>query len=507
VIADTTTGKLRGLDKHDVLQFRGIPYARVADRFRPAEPVEAWQGVRDATEFGPTAPQNPGALESLVGAPSLTMDEDCLVLNVTTPALDDARRPVMVWIHGGGFVSGSGHVAWYNPTRLVATGDVVVVTINYRLGALGFLHLGHLDGSLAGSGSNGIGDQIAGLRWVRDNVAAFGGDPGNVTLFGESAGAMSIGTLLGTPAAAGLFHRAIAQSGATAHTHGPEAAEWVTERFLSHAGLSPAGADALGDLPLDDLLRAQGAVEGDLASGSAPAPFAGGRLAFQPVVDGTLLPRPPLAAVSAGSAAGVPLVTGTTRDEWNLFHIRARATGPLDDAQARRRLARIVGADRVADVLDTYRTARPAADPDDLVCAVMTDRVFRMPAVRLAEAQHRHAPRVSMYRFDYPSSAFGGVLGACHAVEIPFVFGNLDGGGIELFLGGIDGDARRLSGRCTRAWLGVARDGTPEHDDLAWPAYDLDRRATCRLDRTPEVVEDPDAELRALWDEIDPVTA
>jgi para-nitrobenzyl esterase len=211
--------------------------------------------------------------------------------------------------------------------------------------------------------------------------------------------------------------------------------------------------------------------------------------------------------VSAGSAAGVPLVTGTTRDEWNLFHIRARATGPLDDAQARRRLARIVGADRVADVLDTYRTARPAADPDDLVCAVMTDRVFRMPAVRLAEAQHRHAPRVSMYRFDYPSSAFGGVLGACHAVEIPFVFGNLDGGGIELFLGGIDGDARRLSGRCTRAWLGVARDGTPEHDDLAWPAYDLDRRATCRLDRTPEVVEDPDAELRALWDEIDPVTA
>jgi para-nitrobenzyl esterase len=225
-------------------------------------------------------------------------------------------------------------------------------------------------------------------------------------------------------------------------------------------------------------------------------------LTFQPVVDGTLLTRPPLEAVRAGSAAGVTLVAGTTADEWNLFHLRVRQAGGMDERQVHRRLARMVGDDRVGDVMAAYRTARPGADLDGLVCALMTDRVFRMPAIRLAEAQLPHAPRVAMYRFDHPSVAFGNVLGACHGIEIPFVFGTLARGGTDAFIGELDDASHRLSDRCVRAWTGVARAGDPAHDDLEWPAYDRERRATAVLDRSPTVLDDPEGDLRVLWEEI-----
>ena len=199
------------------------------------------------------------------------------------------------------------------------------------------------------------------------------------------------------------------------------------------------------------------------------------------------------------------LVAGTTADEWNLFHLQARMRGPLSGEQVRRRLARLVGPDRVDDVLDAYRSARPRADVDGLFCAVMTDHVFRMPAVRLAEAQLPHAPRVSLYRFDLPSTAMGGALGACHAIDVPFVFDNLDRGGVDMLLGGLDDDARRLATRTSRAWTSVARMGSPAHDDLDWPAYDRDQRLTCTLDRRVGVAADPEGALRALWDDLTPV--
>ena len=504
VIVDSGAGKVQGLEKHGVAQFRGIPFAR-AERFRPAEPVEPWAGVRDATAFGPMAPQNPSPLEAMLGAQQQAGQEDCLVLNVYTPATDDAGRPVMVWIHGGAFIAGSGHVPWYNGSNLARLYDVVVVTLNYRLGALGFLHLGHLDPAFVGSGTNGIGDQVQALRWVRDNIASFGGDPANVTVFGESAGAMSVATLLGTPAARGLVHGAVAQSGAAAHVHDTAIAEWVTERFLGALDLSPATADALLTAPVDDILRAQAAVDAEVQRGAGPG-F--GRLAFQPVMYGTggaLLPQPPLDAIRTGSATGVALIAGTTADEWNLFQIQARSNGGVTDDRLRRRLGRVVGDDRVDDTLALYRDARPAADLEGLFCAAMTDWVFRMPAIRLAEAQATHAPRVSMYRFDYPSTAFGGVLGACHAIDVPFAFANLDRGGVELMLGGIDEAARRLAHRMSRAWASAARGGSPEHGDLPWPAYDAERRATCLLDREASVVDDPAGEIRRLWDELTPV--
>jgi para-nitrobenzyl esterase len=507
VIVDTAAGKVQGIDKGGVLQYRGIPYART-ERFRAPQPVDPWVGVLDASRFGLIAPQNPSPTEAMLGGQDRPSGEDCLVLNVFTPASAGGPLPVMVWIHGGAFVAGSGNIPWYDGSNLVRNGEVVVVTINYRLGALGFLHLGHLDPAFAGSGANGIRDQVAALEWVRDNIAGFGGDPGNVTAFGESAGGMSIGTLLGTPAAHGLFHGAIAQSGAARHTHEPEVAEWVTEGFLAALGLSPTAAEALLSLPVDEVLRAQAAIETRVQADVGRAAGPGiGALTFQPVVEGAVLPRPPIEAIRAGSAAGVRLVAGSTADEWNLFHLRDRMNGPLTDDRAKRRLARLVGADRVDDVVDVYRTVRPDADPDGVVCAVMTDHVFRQPAIRLAEAQLPHAPRVSMYRFDLPSTAMGGVLGACHAIELPFVFDNLDRGGVDMFLGGLDDGARGLAARTARAWTGVAHATGPAHDDLEWPDYDLDQRLTCVLDRLVSVAADPDPQVRALWEELGPAVA
>jgi para-nitrobenzyl esterase len=502
VIVDTHSGKVEGLEKRGVLQFRGIPYA-TAERFAPPRRIERWSGVRDATKFGPIAPQPP-TVASPLGARPGGGSEDCLVLNVFTPAGGlDGSRPVMVWIHGGGFTGGAGSVPWYDGTSLAANGDVVVVTINYRLGALGFLHLAHRFPELAGSGANGIRDQVMALEWVGDNVAAFGGDPARVTIFGESAGGMSVGTLLGTPAAAGLFRGAIAQSGACANVHDAESGAAVADRFVDALGLAPDDLDGLRAAPVDAVLAAQVAADpraGGEGAGDRPRY---GLLAFQPVVDGAVLPVPPLDAVRAGSAAGVSLVAGSTADEWNLFHAIVRARGPLDEDQVRRRLGGVVEPDRVGELWDAYREARPGADPDAVLCAAMTDFVFRMPGVRLAEAQLAHAP-VAMYRFDYASPSFG----ACHGIDVPFVFDNLDRQGVEFLLAGSDGldaGAHRLAGRAARAWTTMAHAGAPATDDLPWPAYDTTDRATCVLDREPSVLADPEGGLRRLWDELAPI--
>jgi para-nitrobenzyl esterase len=504
VIVDTPSGRVQGLEKRGVWQFRGIRYA-TADRFRPPVRVEGWDGVYDATHFGAIAPQNASPTEAMLGAQDRPSGEDCLFLNVFTPAPDGGSRPVLLWIHGGGFSAGSGSVPWYDGTNLARRGDAVVVTINYRLGALGFLHLGHLDPDLAGSGANGIRDQIAALEWVRDNIEAFGGDAGNVTIFGESAGGMSVGTLMGTPAAAGLFRGAIAQSGAAGHVHEPDAAEWVTGRVLAEMGLSPTAVDGLLAAPVDAVLAAQGKVDAlrQTPEGRDVGPPVGA-LTFQPVVDGTVLPEPPLDAVRAGSAAGVALVAGSTAEEWNLFHMRSRAAGALTEERLRLRLVSLVPADRVDDLVDAYRAELTGADPDTVICAVMTDHVFRIPAVRLADAQAPHAPRVSMYRFDYASPA----LGACHGIDVPFAFDNLDRRGVEILLGGLDDSSHRLAGRTAEAWVTAARSGSPAHDGLPWPAYDpAGERQTVTLDREVGLEADPGTALRALWDELAPVPA
>jgi para-nitrobenzyl esterase len=501
VIVESVAGKVEGLERAGVLQFRGVPYA-YADRFRPPEPAPPWAGVLDATRFGPSSPQEPSATDALFGVEDQDFGEDCQVLNVFTPSVDaDAARPVMVWIHGGGYTSGSGRSPYYNATRLVLEGDVVVVTVNYRLGALGFLYLDHLAGDLTGSGVNGLRDQIEALRWVRDNIAGFGGDPRRVTVFGESAGAMSIGTLLAAPEARGLFHGAILQSGAAEHVHTPDTAMRVTEEVLGQLEIGPGEIERLLDVPVEALTAAQEAAITTIAT-SRPDPRRPGsgylQLPFQPVIDGGLLTRHPLDAVRDGSAAGVPLIVGTTRDEWNLFAIND-TLGDIGPERLRRRVARMLGDDLADEAIALYQEARPGKHSSKLWCAMLTDRVFRMPAVRLAEAQLAHTPQVSMYRFDYPSTALGGLAGACHAIDIPFVFDTVDQEGVRVLLGGIDDGTRALARTCATAWATMAHTGSPAHAGLDWPLYDTARRATCVLDREITVSDDPDGDIRAFW--------
>jgi len=502
-VATTTSGPIAGRVHHGVIQFAGVPFAAApvgALRFRPPVAPEPWSATRAATAFGPVSWQAKGSMAGLLGSAELHVDEDCLSLNVQTPALDDAGRPVMVWIHGGGFDSGSGSTPWYDGASFAARGDVVVVSINYRLGALGFLHLGGPSGlgaEYASSGLSGTLDQVAALQWVRDNIAAFGGDPGNVTIFGESAGAMSVGTLLGLPAARGLFHKAIAQSGAASNLHTAARADELTAAFLDAFGTTDA--EVLLTAEAQAILDAQVAMSA--AAGRGVAGGSGTVLPFQPVVDGVELPVAPLEAVAAGLSAHVSLLIGTTADEWNLFSIGSTT----DDQQLRQRAERLVADPAGAEALiATYRAGRPEATPHELLNAVFTDVVFRMPVLQLLEAQVAHQPHHTFqYLFDWRSRAFGGVLGSCHALEIPFVFNSIGAAGTEMFLGEAPDNAEVADLALTMhdAWTAFAHTGDPNHAGLpaAWPTFDTGRRAVMGFGESVRVVDDPAAAERRFW--------
>lgn len=507
----TAEGPLVGVAHEGLVTFLGIPYAAPPlgpdGRFRPPRPHEGWESIRPATSFGPAARQLPSALDALLGAGPEPQDENCLVLNVWTPGCDsEARRPVLVWIHGGAFVQGSGSLPVYHGDRLARRGNVVVVSINYRLGELGWLHLDALGPEFAGSGNCGLLDQIEALRWVRRNIAGFGGDPDNVTVFGESAGAMSVAALLGTPAARGLFHRAIAQSGAAnAHLDADQAAA-TTEEYRRRAGVTDL-AD-LVDLPAERLLAVQGALaaetfadlDGALASGQP------GGLHHLPVVDGVVLPRPPVDAVRDGAAADVALLTGTTADEYRLFLVMDQRVP--DDATVRALAERLLrqhdgggrsdAGDRAGALLDAYRTERPGADNRTLRCALLTDLIFRIPMLELVAAQGGHRHDTQVYRFDWRTPAFGGALGACHAIDLPFVFGTLDLPATAMFLGA--DPPQDLALAAMDAWLAFARTGNASTTERAWPRYDPSgSRSTMLLDVPPSVCEDPAGASRTIW--------
>lgn len=495
----TALGALRGRWRDGVARFAGIPFAAapVGDlRFRPPAPAEPWEGERDATRFGPIAAQNPSLMDALFGGDAEPWDEDCLFLNVWTPRPDEgAGLPVMVWIHGGGFEMGSGSSPLYHGESFAREG-VVLVTLNYRLGALGFLELGHLDPDLAGSGNVGLLDQVAALRWVRDHVAGFGGDPGNVTVFGESAGAMSVAMLLAMPSARGLFHRAIAQSGAASSAQTPEHAEANTTEFMAAAGLSTV--DELRGAPVEALLAGHAAMgaariadpEEVIRVHGDPLAF----LAFRPVADGREVPSDPLGAVEGGAAAGVPLVVGTNLEEWRLFALMAPPVTTEEDLL--RRIGLLV--EDPAAALAAYRSEHPDAGIAELEGAVLTDRVFRIPAVRLADAQRAHAP-VFQYRWDWRSPAWGGAIGAAHAVEIPFVFDMVEDHRLHVFVG--PEAPSELAAAVHGAWVAFATDGRPAlPGGPTWPALPPGggRPVLC-FDTERSLREDPEATTTAFW--------
>jgi para-nitrobenzyl esterase len=503
MIITTTQGQIEGIEREGIWQFRGIPYAAAPvgeRRFMAPEPPLSWDGVRSGATFGATSWPEPGGVTAMLGDQGLGADEDCLHLNVFTPDCDDAARPVMVWIHGGSFVGGSGSTPWYDGTALATRGDVVVVTINYRLGALGFLWLGDLDDRYRSSGMNGILDQAAALAWVHENIAAFGGDPDNVTIFGESAGAMSVSTLLATPAARGLFHRAIAQSGAAEHVSSTTTAAGVTEAIMADLGVSTI--DELLAVEPEALVAAGARVDGLIHTEPGRSAHRTGALAmiFQPVIDGEWLPEDPLVAVAQGRAADVPLLIGTNLDEWHLF--RLMGSDVLDHEELLTRMARVFGDGVRAH--ESYSATRPGATPSDLWSAVLTDAIFRIPAIRLVEARENAASPTYQYLFSWPSSAFDGALGSCHALEIPFVFGVLGNPGAEMIFGGAAStELEELAAQMQHAWLAFARTGDPGHDGLPhWPVANSSDRPAMRFDLTSELLLDHDGDQRSLWDGI-----
>ncbi|UCE85129.1 MAG: carboxylesterase/lipase family protein [Deltaproteobacteria bacterium] len=511
MVVGTRNGRLEGTTERGVASFRGIPFARPPVgplRFQPPEPPQAWDGVRSARAFGASAPQSPPVtrlIQQMVGAAPGVQSEDCLTLNVWTPAADGRTRPVMVWIHGGAFVMGSGATRLYSGARLARRGDLVVVSVNYRLGALGFLNLRALRPGDGNASSNlGLRDQIAALEWVRDNIEAFGGDPENVTIFGESAGGMSVATLLGTPRAQGLFQRAIAQSGAAHNVSSTDDAGAVAERFLSRLGVDPGGGAALRDVSVADILHAQ--RDTSLALG-----MPSGALPWQPSLDGELLSQPPLEAVGRGLARSVPLLVGTNRDEWKLFMLGDPKGRRLDEAGLRRRLERVLpGRDARGEPLaerafEAYRESgadarRPTAS--ERWVAFQSDRIFHVPAARLAERQSAHAPDTYAYRFDWTPPFLDGVMGAFHGLEVPFVFGTLRDPMLRAAIGWAP-SARRLSQRMQDAWIAFARSGRPHHEALpAWPAYERHGRNTLFFTREPRVGEAPFGPVQDFWDKL-----
>ncbi len=500
----TRQGKLEGDDQGGLFVFKGVPFAAPpvgARRWLPPEKPASWTGVRDARRFGAVGYQNPLLLNALS---AMVVDgeqsEDCLSLNVWTPALDRKRRPVMVWIHGGAFTIGSGSQALYDGSVLARRGGVVVVTINYRLGPLGYLRLVDLtNGKIPASGSEGMLDQVAALEWVRDNIAEFGGDPGNVTIFGESAGGMSVGTLLAMPSARGLYHKAIPQSGAS-HTGAPAArASHIAERVLSRLRVQPGDAAAIRALTPAQLLT--GAL---LDDGKTPDPELG--MAYQPVVDGTFVPRTAFEMVADGNASGVAVMVGTTLDEWKLFSVMDPGLPKLDRTGLGARMSRRLTAPAADALIETYEKARAqrgeSVTPAELFTAIETDRIFRIPGVRLAQVHGRHDSRVYSYLFTWPSPAMGGALGSCHALELGFVFGTNHIPGMPAFAG-TGPAAEKLAMQMQDAWLAFARSGDPSCESVGeWAPYTEARRPTMIFGANSKLEDAPRDEERRAWDAV-----
>jgi para-nitrobenzyl esterase len=499
VVVQTRGGALRGSLERGIHVFRGVPFAAPPfgpNRLLPPQRVEPWMGIRDALVFGPEPPQPrmppEDAAAGMVWDPT-EPGEDCLNLNVWTPTLGTARLPVMVWIPGGMFEVGTG--ATYDGSRFARDGTVCV-TINYRTGAEGFMLLPD------GTPNLGLLDQIAALEWVRAEIQAFGGDPDNVTIFGESAGAMSVGTLLAVPRAAGLFRRAILQSGAADRVIDAAVAYGLSRSLAGLLGI-PATHAAFTDVAADRLVDAAAQLKKAILADPDPETWGidviASALPWQPVVDGDVLPARPLERIRAGCAATIDIITGSNLDDWALF---VAANGSFDRVtdEILAGPVRLHGFESAAaygvtpSMLQAYRAANPGAPAAALLAAIETDWWCRVPALRLAGAHGGGPGRTYMYEFAWRSPV-AGPMGACHALELPFVFDTIDLGPSQM-LGGLLGPEppQALATAMHGAWVAFAATGDP-----GWPAYEPARRATMRFDVEPTVIDDPRAFERDLW--------
>jgi para-nitrobenzyl esterase len=486
VTLDTELGRLAGLRTGRVARYAGIPYAHApigARRFRAPEPCGGWTGERDATEPAAAQPQSNAGPELVPGMVPARVDDDSLTLTVWTPG-GAGPHPVLVWVHGGSFMIGAASLPTYDATRLAADGDVVVVGINYRVGALGFMTVGE-------TANLGLLDQICALRWVRDHIGGFGGDPRNVTVFGESAGGGSILHLLAMPAARGLFDRAIVQSGSTGRTLSTDQAAAIADVVLAELGCTAGDAGALARLTSAEVVAAQ--------ERALPKLFGvAGLLPFHPALDEATLPTTPLETLRAGTARDVDLVLGVTTDEMRLF-----LDGPaIEPARLHKRASRYLDLDDGATtvLLDAYaallRDAGEPAEPIDVWAALYTDKEMLVPAIAALDAHASSGGRTFGYRFDWPARprADGLELRACHGVDIPFTFATFDVGGWDAFVGA-DRDphgATSLSAALRTAWCEFARTGDPSHEGIGrWTRSSSTARPMMRLGRACGLEADP----------------
>lgn len=502
VVAETNFGKVRGVDNDGIKIFKGIPYGADtsgANRFMPpAEPAD-WSGVRDALEYGHSAPQRDPAAPTPAGGLTISGNrmppegEDCLVLNVWTPAVGAAadtgrKRPVMFWCHGGGFVTGSGSSPDNDGTNLARRGDVVVVTINHRLNVLGFANLSEFNPVFEASGDAGMLDIVQALKWVRTNIAQFGGDPNTVTIFGQSGGGRKVETLLAMPAAKGLFHRAIVESGAAVRVVDRDVAVRNAEQLLAKLGVDKKNARELQKLPIEKIMAAYFAVMRDQPDVDANI------VGFDPTVDGKILPQHPFYPTASPVSADVPVMIGCTRTEMTLFSLNDPSAFSQSEEDMRGRIGKILG-DKSDAMIALYRKLNPGASPSDIYFLIASD--YRYGAPTMIAAQRRAAlgkGPVYLYYFTWETPVQGGRLKSPHTMEIPFAFDNVK---ISERMTGGGADAMALADKVSDAWIAFARTGDPNTPKLPhWPAYDAKDRATMVINNVSKVVNDPLREQR-----------
>jgi len=488
-IIETKTGKIQGYKEEGLEIFKEIPFAEPPLgklRFSPPIIKESWDGVLNTTEYGPCSIQGHSELEEYLGKLE-PESEDCLSLNIWTPAADSGKRPVMFWIHGGAFMMGGGTDPMYDGSALALRGDIVVVTINYRLGSFGFLYSKGIPPNV------GSQDQIMALKWVKENIRSFGGDPANITIFGESAGGYSVLALCTMSKAKGLFCRVIAQSAPYIDTN---VSNKTSKKILRKLRVKAGDIDSLREVPPEKIIDAQNQVVA-----SEPTDI----MALRPFIIGDTFPKHPLKAFLNGECANIDFMIGTNLDEFKLF----TAIEPMKsmiEGDIEKLLIGFLGMlgiekEKSEQILKTYKEARNgkySIEPFEILTAVITDFAFRIPTMRLLEAQKPHQPNIYNYMFTWPSPGLAGNLGACHSLEIPFVFGTLNSPTLKVFL---KGAPKELSEKMMDAWISFAKTGNPNHEDIPdWPTYDAETRGTMIFGEECKVEKALFDKERAAWD-------
>ncbi|MFX0081818.1 MAG: carboxylesterase/lipase family protein [Candidatus Hodarchaeota archaeon] len=493
-IINTTKGKIQGYENRGVIKFKGIPYAKPPIgnlRFKPPVPVDPWDDIYDATNYSPVFPQPPSGLENMFADPLPQSEADSLTLNVWTQKLNDGKRPVMFFIHGGAFLTGSGRAL--DGSRLVLRGDVVVVSINYRLGPFGFLYMPDVADATA---NVGLLDMVTALKWVRDNIAFFGGNPENITIFGESAGAFAVACLLTMPAAKGLFKRAILQSDyVTKYNCNPTTGIKAYEVLIKNLGLKKGDIKSLRNIPFERILK-------ELTSFDRVRRRTEN---FSPVADSKTLPEHPLEAVRNGFAKDIDLFVGSNLDETKLWSLLTPEESNLTEEGLRKRVNAIMRnvnqvESKSKELIEIYSKTRQ--NPNDIFDAIDTDYSFRIPCIRLAEAQSQHQPNTFMYLFSWKTPLDGGKYGAMHALDLSFVFGIQLDRDVGIFARKTE-ETQELSRKMMDAWIAFARTGNPNHENIPkLPPYDLEKRSTIIFDKNVTIQNDPYGDERIVWEDI-----